>query len=93
MLSGYASGGQIGLPLAMRLAAAGLAAAFVLPPSSRNDAPLGVAIVGLFSLLVIGHFFGQLTTAHAALLLFAPLLGSLPEIPYLRGLPTWGAFS
>ena len=42
-------------------------------------------MVGLFSLLVIGHFFGELTTAHAILLLFAPLLGWLPELPYCDG--------
>ena len=88
MLSGYASGGQIGLPLAAALLGASVAA-LVLPGSSRGTGPIGVAVVGLFSLLVIGHFFGQLTTAHASLLLCAPLLGWLPELPYLRRLPPW----
>jgi hypothetical protein len=45
--------------------------------------------VALFSLLVIGRFFGQLTSAHAVLLFCAPLLGWLPEVPYLRRLPPW----
>ncbi len=88
MLSGYASGGQIGLPLAGALAGAS-AASLVLPVRSRGSGPIGVAVVGLFSLLVIGHFFGQLTAAHAALLLCAPLLAWLPELPYARRLPTW----
>ena len=89
MLSGYASGGQIGLPMAAGLLGA-LVAALVLPGPSRRTGPIGVAVVGLFSLLVIGHFFGELTTAHAILLLGAPLLGWLPELPYARRLPVWG---
>jgi hypothetical protein len=88
MLSGYASGGQIGLPLAAALLG-GSVAAIVLPQPSRGIGPVGVAVVGLFSLLVIGHFFGHLTTAHAILLMLAPLLGWLPELPYLRRLPSW----
>ena len=88
MLSGYATGGQVGLPLAAALLGAS-AAVLVLPRSSRVTGPIGVAIVGLFSLLVIGRFFGQLTSAHAILLFCAPLLGWLPELPYLRRLPPW----
>ena len=48
-----------------------------------------MAIVGLFSLLVIGRFFGELTSVHAVLLFCAPLLGWLPELPYVRRLPAW----
>jgi hypothetical protein len=48
-----------------------------------------VPIVGLFSLLVIGRFFGQLTTAHAILLVLAPLLAWIPELIYPRRLPPW----
>ena len=88
MLSGYASGGQIGLPLAGALIGAS-AASLVLPDRARGAGPIGVVVVGLFALLVIGHFFGELTTAHAALLLCAPLLGWLPELPFVRRLPTW----
>jgi hypothetical protein len=88
MLSGYASGGQIGLPLAAALLGASVAA-LVLPGPSRGSGPIGVAVVGLFSLLVIGHFFGQLTTTNAILLFCAPLLGWLPELPYLHRLPLW----
>jgi hypothetical protein len=88
MLSGYASGGQIGLPLAAALLGASVAS-LVLPGPSRGTGPIGVAVVGLFSMLVIGHFFGELTTTHAILLLCAPLLGWLPELPYVRRLPPW----
>jgi hypothetical protein len=81
MLSGYATAGQLALPLAAALAGAALA--------RPGGAPglLGFGIVGLFSVLVIGHFFGKLTTAHAALLGLAPLLVWLPELPYARALP------
>jgi hypothetical protein len=79
MLSGYASGGQLGFPLAAGLvgtAAASLALA--QPPDLRGA--LGVAVVALFALLVVGRFFGDLTTANAVLLFAAPLLGWLPEL-------------
>jgi hypothetical protein len=88
MLSGYATGGQVGLPLAAALLGA-TATALVLPRAPRATGPIGVAVVGLFSLLVIGRFFGELTSAHAILLFCAPLLGWLPELPYLRRLPPW----
>jgi hypothetical protein len=88
MLSGYASGGQVGLPLAAAIVGA-MAAMLVVTRSSRGPRPLGVAIIGLFGLLVIGRFFGELTSAHALLLFCAPLLGWLPELPYVRRLPSW----
>jgi hypothetical protein len=88
MLSGYATGGQDGLPLAAALLGAA-ASAFLLSRSARGAAHLGVAVLGLFSLLVIGRFFGELTSAHAILLFVAPLLGWLPELPLLRGFKPW----
>ena len=87
MLSGYASGGQIGLPLAAALAGATLASLVLSKPSNLNGV-LGVGVVGLFGLLVMGRLFGQLTTANAALLVFAPLLSWLPEAPLGRRLGT-----
>jgi hypothetical protein len=88
MLSGYATGGQVGLPLAGALLGSA-AAALLLPRSSRDQPPLGLAIVGLFSILVIGRFFGELTWGHAVLLFLAPLLGWAPELPQLRRLRPW----
>jgi hypothetical protein len=88
MLSGYATGGQAGLPMAGALLGA-TAAALVLPRSARGTAAIGVSIIGLSSLLVMGRFFGDLTSAHAILLFCAPLLGWLPEVRYLRRLPLW----
>ncbi|HEV3259179.1 MAG TPA: hypothetical protein VG013_20065, partial [Gemmataceae bacterium] len=80
MHSGYASGGQVGLPLAAALAGA-VAASLVLSGPPAMEGALGLAVVGLFALLVIGRFFGELTTLNAALLFFAPLLCWLPELP------------
>ena len=74
MLSGYATGGQVGLPLAAAIIGA-TAAMLVLTRTSRGTGPLGVPIIGLFSLLVIGRFFGELTSAHAIVLFCAPVAG------------------
>ena len=83
MLSGYATGGQLGLPLAAALAGAALVSFFLPAPEAPAEVPIGVGVVGLFGLLLIGRFFGTLTTANAALLGLAPLLGWLPELPVL----------
>jgi hypothetical protein len=83
MLSSYASGGQIGLPLAAALVGATVAS-LVLSGRPELGGVLGLGVVGLFALLVIGHFFGQLSTGHAALLFFGPLVCWLPELPYVR---------
>jgi hypothetical protein len=80
MLSGYLTGGQMGPPLAAALAGATLASCALAGPPS-GAAPVGLGVVGLFGVLVIGHFFGALTTTHAILLFFAPLLCWLPEAP------------
>jgi hypothetical protein len=86
MLSGYNTGGQIGLPLAGAVTGA-TAATLFLSRTSWATGPPGLPIVGLFSLLVIGRFFGELTSVHAVLLFCAPLLGWLGELPYVRRLP------
>ncbi len=88
MLSGYSSGGQLGLPLAAGLAGA-TAASLVLAGAPDVKGAGGVGVVGLFALLVMGRFFGQLPTLSAILLFGAPLLCWLPELPYVRRLGPW----
>jgi hypothetical protein len=88
MLSGYATGGQIGLPLAAAIMGA-MVAALILTRASRGVGPPGIAVIGLFSLLCIGFFFGELSSVHAVLLFSVPLLGWLPELPPLGRLPAW----
>jgi hypothetical protein len=85
MLSGYATGGRIGFPLAGAITGATLAsfAAPALPNTSRY---LGVGIVGLFTIVVIGRLFGSLPTNTAIYLFLAPLLAWLPEIPGVRSI-------
>jgi hypothetical protein len=85
MLSGYASGGQLGVPLAGSVAGVVLASLIL---ASLLDAAVatGIAVVGLFALLVIGRFFGELTTINAIALFLAPLLCWLPELPLIRRL-------
>jgi hypothetical protein len=89
MLSGYSSGGQLGFPLAAGLVAAALAS-LALPRDADFRGAIFVGVVGLFALLIVGRFFGSLTTANAALLFTAPLLGWLPELlPARRVGPRW----
>jgi hypothetical protein len=86
--SRYASAGLLALPLAAGLlgAAAGSLVLRALPGTVHA---LGVGVVGLFGLLVMGRYIAELTTTHALMLLGAPLLGWLPELPYVRRLPPW----
>jgi hypothetical protein len=83
MLSGYASGGQLGLPLAGGLAGAAVASFFLAGTPGVRGAT-GVGVVALFALLVVGRFFGTLTTINAVLLFAAPLLAWLAELPFLH---------
>lgn len=89
MLSAYLAGGEAGLPLSAALLGGSLAA-IALPRAARSEAPIGVAVIGLASLLVIGRFFGELRTDHAVLLAAAPLLAWIPELPRLNRLPARG---
>jgi hypothetical protein len=83
MLSGYATGGQMGLPLAAALVGV-LAASLMMRQPHLGDGVLGLGVVGLFALLVVGRFFGQLATGYAALVFFGLSLAWLPELPFLR---------
>jgi hypothetical protein len=83
MLSGYASGGQLGIPLAAGVGGAAILS-FLLKGTPDWRGSIGVGIVVLFGLLVSGRFFGSLTTTNAALLFAAPLVAWLPELPLVR---------
>jgi hypothetical protein len=84
MLSGYASGAMLGLPLAAGLAGV-VAGSLVLPGQTDLRSALGPGVVGLFSLLVIAHYFSDLKAARAVLLFAAPLLCWVPELVPARG--------
>jgi hypothetical protein len=89
MLSSYATGGQLGMPLAGALTGAMLAS-LVLPAADAQPAvhgALGLGVVGLFALLIMGCFSGELSPGLAALLFFGPLVGWATEAPpRFRGL-------
>jgi hypothetical protein len=88
ILSAYLTGGLMGLPLAAALCGV-VVASFAVPDPQHTTAAVGVAVVGLFALLVLGHFMVEMSTAHALVLLAAPLLAWLPEVPGPRRLPSW----
>jgi hypothetical protein len=85
MLSSSASSGQLPLVVAAALIAA-TAASLLLPTPITGTAPIGIAIVTLFALLVRGRYFADLTTTDAALLFFAPLLCWVMILPPIRKL-------
>jgi hypothetical protein len=88
-LSGYYRGGQLGLGLAGALAGATLAS-YIAQPQSPTSGSLGMSVIGIFAVVLVGRFFGTLSTSLAACLLFAPLLAWTVELPRLRTLaPGW----
>jgi len=77
MLSGYASAGQLALPLAAALATVALATAALArgtPTIPGMSGAVGVGWICLAGILIIGRFFGSLTTLHGLLLGATPLL-------------------
>ncbi len=49
-----------------------------------------MSVIGIFSVILMGRFFGALSTGLAASLLLAPLLAWTVELPRLRSLaPAW----
>jgi hypothetical protein len=88
MLAGYLQGGAAAFPLSA--ATVGTIGSLRLLTSCPNvHAPIGVCVVGLGSLLMIGRFFGGLSTEVALILLLAPLLCWGTELPQLRCRPGW----
>lgn len=83
MMSGSASRGELGIPLAGALAGAALATV-VLKGGPQLEGAVGIGVVGLFSLLIIGHFLNEMTARNAVVLFLVPLLAWLPELPPLR---------
>jgi hypothetical protein len=88
MLSGYSSGGQLGLPFAAAVGGV-VFPSLILTGSLDAVAATGLALIEVFALLVIGRFFGELNTGHAIALFLAPLLCWLPELPLLRRIGLW----
>ena len=88
MLSGYASGGQLG-PILGGAVIGAVVASLLWASTSHFDGALGFSYVGFFSLLMIGRYFGELTSVNAVLLFLAPLLSVLPLERWLPRLSSW----
>lgn len=88
MLAGYLQGGAAAFPLAAAVAAGALASRGA---KEHASAPvlIGVGVVGLFGLLFIGRYFGNLSTSRGLGLLLAPLLCWATELPTLRRQKPW----
>ncbi len=80
MLSGYATGGMIGLPFA-GVAAGALLVCLLFARRHSMTGLVGVGTVLLFGLLMAGEFFGELTTTNFTLLIAAPVLCGLLALP------------
>jgi hypothetical protein len=85
MLSGYATGGMIGLPFA-GVAAGALLVCLLFARRHSMTGLVGVGTVLLFGLLMAGEFFGELTTTNFALLIAAPVVCGLIALPPLQKL-------
>ena len=88
MLSGYLTGGKAALPLAAGLAASAIVLRLI---AVRNACPgaVGVGVVSLFCILILGRFFGELSTGRALIIFLAPLLCWATELPVLRNRKPW----
>lgn len=91
MMAGYIKGGTAALPLAAALLGAALASPLLMNSGQAGgtqsgsslvlSGTIGVGLIGLFGLLWIGRFFGQLTNADATVMFFAPMLCWIGELP------------
>ena len=94
MMAGYIKGGTAAFPLAAVLLTTAVASKLAskrlgVPGVIGLPAMIGVGAVGLFGLLFIGRFFGQLSTESALAILLAPLLCWTTELPGLRRQNPW----
>jgi len=94
MLAGYVKGGAAAIPLAATLTAT-TGAVWLFKKLACNSADnyesgiIGIGVVGLAGLLIIGRFFGELSTSGALTILLAPVLCWATEIPFLRHRKRW----
>ncbi|MDG2381590.1 MAG: hypothetical protein P8N76_07940 [Pirellulaceae bacterium] len=99
MLSGYIKGGAAAFPLVATVITTTIMAQLLtwhIREPTRLVSPtasLGIGLVSLCSLLLIGCFFGRLSTSSALVILLAPLLCWMTEFSPLRQLNPWLAGS
>jgi hypothetical protein len=86
MLSGYATGGQLAMPLAAAIVGGVAVSWFVKTPTTGA---IGVGYLLMCCLLFIGKHFAELSMLHAILIATAPLWCWLTELPRIRNWPSW----
>jgi hypothetical protein len=94
MMAGYIKGGAAALPVAATIAATAISTRSAVRRSvsssnSGSSAIIGIGSVSLFGLLFVGRFFGRLSSSSAVVMLLAPLLCWVTELPSLRQRKPW----
>ena len=98
MMAGYIKGGVAAIPLTATLLGIALVSPVLTNGLGDSGEPylqgtIGIGVIGLFSLLCIGHFFGQLNGLHAIVIFLTPLLCWISELPGLVSTPPLQKFS
>ena len=98
MMAGYLKGGVAAIPLAAAFVGVALVSPFLTTGPGDKGKPylqgaIGIGVIGLFSLLCIGHYFGQLSGLHAAVIFLTPLLCWMSEVPGPASAPPLQKFS
>ena len=83
MIGGYATGGPLAMILGAALATTALVSPRTLPAKALAGAA-SIGLVGLFAILVSGHFLASLGLDHAAILFAAPVLAWVLILPRIR---------
>jgi hypothetical protein len=88
MLGGYITGGAAAIPPAAAAAGAAVAANCLLKMTDHR-ALLGAALASLFGIVMVGRFFGSVSTPAALTIFLAPLLCWTTEAPFLKKQNPW----
>jgi hypothetical protein len=100
MMAGYLKGGASALPLVSTLMVTMIALLLATrrfdqrrqdfkPTQLDSNGILGIGVVGLFGLLFIGRFFGEISSGDALIIFLAPLFGWVTETRLLRNRKPW----
>ena len=89
MLSAYLTGGKAALPVAAALAGAAIVSHLIISSRQANSGAVGIGVVSLFGILVLGRFFGELSTGRAVAIFLAPLMCWATELPVFRTRKPW----
>jgi hypothetical protein len=94
MMAGYIRGGVAAIPLTAALTGSALVGLILAQAVRDHGKPFlyglnGIGVMGLFCLLSIGHYFGQLSGLSATVIFLAPLLCWTSEFPGLRSKSPW----